>query len=398
MAEADGAIAPVVAVAASAAAAGEVDTHAPAPAKRTGCCSKEKPDFRDVVILSHEANAAEKFCDNSITTSKYNIFNFLPKSIAEQFKRVANFWLLFMSLVMIIGQYFPALYKSPLNGWSCFGPLCLVIAVTMLKVGLEDIARHVADFRVNNGRSAEVVPAFGAAVVKTKWKDIACGDLVVIHDGDQVPADMVVVGTSQDEGEVHIETSNIDGETNLKLRQAVIAVREWCEADGADAKDAATVAKLASLSGTLHCEVPNPRIESFIGSIRASKEFAAPVSLSNKNVLLRGCTVHQCEWVCGLVVYTGKQTKVMQKSSKTSAVKFSNMEKLVNKCIFVILSTSIALAIVSATLKQISWNALLEHWYLMLNEGALFTSFVYTFLLMLFDSFVCSLLILFFCS
>ena len=345
MADADGAVAPP---AAPAAASAEMEADAPAPAQRVGWCSKEKPDFRDVVILSHEANQAEKFTwkgccskekpskfgDNAITTSKYNLFNFLPKSIAEQFKRVANFWLLFMSLVMIVGEYFPQLYKSPLNGWSCFGPLCLVIAVTMLKVGLEDIARHVADFRVNQNRFAEVVPATGAAVVKTKWMDIACGDLVVIHDGDQVPADMVIVGTSEDEGEVHIETSNIDGETNLKLRQAVITVREWCEADGADAKDAATIAKLASLSGTIHCEVPNPRIESFIGSIRASKQFTAPVSLSNKNVVLRGCTVHQCEWVCGLAVYTGKQTKVMQKSSKTSAVKFSNMEKLVNKCVY----------------------------------------------------------------
>ena len=343
----------------------------PKPKRSSGCCSKPVDDFRDVVILDRDANQGSKFGDNSISTSKYNIFNFLPKSVAEQFKRVANFWLLFMSLVMIIGQYFPQLYKSPLNGWSCFGPLCFVIAVTMLKVGLEDIARHVADYRVNNGRVAEVVAATNGGAEVTKWKSITAGDIVVIHGGDQVPADLIIIGTSQDQGEVHIETSNIDGETNLKLRQAVIAVREWCEADGSDAKDAATITKLATLTGTVHCEVPNPRIESFIGSIRDSKQFAQPVSLSNKNVVLRGCTVHQCEWIAGLAVYTGKQTKVMQKSSSTSAVKFSNMEKLVNKCIYVILSTSITLALISASLKQISWAGMLEHWYLQLKEGTM---------------------------
>jgi hypothetical protein len=87
----------------------------PKPKRSSGCCSKPVDDFRDVVILDRDANQGSKFGDNSISTSKYNIFNFLPKSIAEQFKRVANFWLLFMSLVMIIGQYFPQLYHQQLQ-------------------------------------------------------------------------------------------------------------------------------------------------------------------------------------------------------------------------------------------------------------------------------------------
>ena len=66
------------------------------------------------------------------------------------------------------------------------------------------------------------------------------GDIVILTGGDGVPADMVILGSSQEQGFCHIETSNIDGETNLKVRQALPTVREWCEAAGIDPKDRAT--------------------------------------------------------------------------------------------------------------------------------------------------------------
>ena len=146
-------------------------------ARAGGCCKKEVPEFRDIAVLDRDVNGKD-FGTNSVTTAKYNLVTFFPKSIMEQFRRVANFWFLFMSLVMLVGQYAPQLYASPLDGWSCFGPLCIVIALTMLKVGVEDIGRHVADFRTNNERTTEVITQSDEEPRHLKWKDVRAGACV----------------------------------------------------------------------------------------------------------------------------------------------------------------------------------------------------------------------------
>lgn len=275
-----------------------------------------------------------------------------------------------MSFIMILGEYFPQLYVSPVNGWSAFGPLCIVISVTMLKVGLEDIARHAADFRVNWGRtvvaltgapSADAI-ATGEAHDTLRWRDVRCGDILVLRADRNVPADVVIVATSEDGGFCHIETSNIDGETNLKVRQAVQGVASaLCgeEAPTATPREGSaaglneTLAKLARMRATVHCEVPNPRIHKFVGSLVATSDGAdaaemfsegsvagdaaggadvaesatetgatqsgaAKLPLSNTNVVLRGSTLRNCGWACGIVVYSGKQTKLMMKTSAST--------------------------------------------------------------------------------
>lgn len=36
------------------------------------------------------------------------------------------------------------------------------------------------------------------------------------------------------------------------------------------------------------------------------------IGLDANNLLLRGCTLRKTDWICGLVVYTGADTKVQQ--------------------------------------------------------------------------------------
>ena len=348
--------------------AGEAVSERP---KTCGACRKAPAMTRDVNILDRDENG-KAFGDNKITTTKYNLITFLPKSIAEQFRRLANFWFLMMSVLMLIGQYFPQLYASPLDGWSCFGPLCIVIAITMAKVGIEDIARFMADRKTNFGNKVDVISVRNETLVKpTEWIKVRAGDLLFLEGGDIVPADMVIVGSSEDEGSVHIETSNIDGETNLKVRQAVPKVREWSMGDGSDPKSKERmVHRLSGLNGHVHCEAPNTDIHTFVGSIRKSVvDPSGDVSIQNQNIILRGCSVRNCEWVAGIPVYTGKETKLMKKSSDGAHVKFSNMEQLVNRCIAVILTANICLSLLAASAKQVYIIILKEHWYLQLHQS-----------------------------
>jgi phospholipid-transporting ATPase len=66
-----------------------------------------------------------------------------------------------------------------------------------------------------------------------------------------------------------------------------------------------------SVSGELHCENPNKNLESFKGNIIVSGK---DHTLSEKQLLLKGASLQNTDWVIGLVVYTGEETKIMLNS------------------------------------------------------------------------------------
>jgi phospholipid-transporting ATPase len=60
--------------------------------------------------------------------------------------------------------------------------------------------------------------------------------------------------------------------------------------------------------------------------------------------LLRGSSLRNTEYIYGLAVYTGHQSKIMMNSS-SSRVKQSKIEKLTNRLIIVVFFTEVALCL-----------------------------------------------------
>ncbi|MBN4881787.1 hypothetical protein H3292_23435, partial [Providencia stuartii] len=76
--------------------------------------------------------------------------------------------------------------------------------------------------RQENNRLARVLlapPAAGEFAPK-KWTHIRVGDVVRVASSETLPADMVLLATSDPSGVAHVQTVNLDGETNLKTRYA----------------------------------------------------------------------------------------------------------------------------------------------------------------------------------
>jgi magnesium-transporting ATPase (P-type) len=93
----------------------------------------------------------------------------------------------------------------------------------------------------------------GQLVERCPAERIAAGDLVQVADGEEVPCDMLLLKTGDviADGVAYVETSNLDGETDLKVRRA------RPETNGL------TITQLAALRGRFLCEPPNADLYRF---------------------------------------------------------------------------------------------------------------------------------------
>jgi len=51
----------------------------------------------------------------------------------------------------------------------------------------------------------------GEKFAHRQWRDITVGNVIKIKSGEQIPADVVILSTSEIEGIAYIETANLDG-------------------------------------------------------------------------------------------------------------------------------------------------------------------------------------------
>ncbi|KDO21211.1 hypothetical protein SPRG_13712 [Saprolegnia parasitica CBS 223.65] len=248
----------------------------------------------------------------------------------------------------------------------------------MFKQGLEDKKRHDAD-AIQNSRLCTVVTA-GGKLVSKKWQDVLVGDILFLKDKDELPADILILATSEEEGRCFVETCNLDGETNLKRRTGLEPIAKLVGFRGlSDAvmNEEEHKASCAAFQGSIEYEQPNNRLYNFTGRIQAASTGDA-VPIGPNNIILRGCSIRSCAYVFGVVLFAGKETKLMQNARATPS-KQSNVYRMVNRCIVLIFMTQFLLCIIS-TLSFNSWVSDYKQrvWYLPFIEadGTAFFTFL----------------------
>lgn len=254
-----------------------------------------KPTIRSKQLKKDSAfGSNDIWTDNVQVTSKYTVLTFIPKSIFEQFRRVANFYFLIQGILMIIGQY-TNFYVNDVTWYGTGATLLLVIICTMILQAKDDVERHRKDAIVNSRTvhyctgSAHVR---GATGTKT-WAGVDVGDILIVSASEEIPADLVILTSSSSEGECFVETSNVDGESNLKVRSGVNDVHQRLlnAANLSNTKldnDGNKIWKSAShaascfhaLSGLIQCELPNADVYKFAANmeLRTSDHADAPTA------------------------------------------------------------------------------------------------------------------------
>ncbi|GAB0089123.1 Phospholipid-transporting ATPase [Sergentomyia squamirostris] len=257
---------------------------------------------------------------NKIHTTKYTMLSFLPKNLLEQFHRVANLYFIFIVLL----NWFPAI--------NAFGkeiamiPVLFVLGVTAIKDLFEDRRRRSSDKRINN-TTCRVYHGESERYKKVLWQDIRVGDLVHLSNNETVPADILLLRSSDPHGVCYIDTCDLDGETNLKRREVVrgFAEKQLCFSAN-------------KYISRVEVDAPSTKIYRFHGAmIHPTGE---QVPLCTENLLLRESRLKNTDYAEGLVVYAGHETKAMLNNSGPR-YKRSQLEQQMNIdviwCVFILI-------------------------------------------------------------
>ncbi|KAM6075954.1 phospholipid-transporting ATPase VD isoform 2-T2 [Chlamydotis macqueenii] len=266
-----------------------------------------------IPCLGHFKEEYEKvsklYMNNKIRTTKYTLLNFLPRNLFEQFHRVANLYFLFL----VVLNWVPLV--EAFQKEITMLPLVAVLTIIAVKDGLEDYSKYKMDKQINN-LLTKVYSRKEKKYIDECWKNVNVGDFIRLSRNEVIPADMVLLYSSDLDGICYVETAGLDGETNLKQRQVVRGYSEQVSEIDPE-----------NFSSRIECENPNNDLSSFRGFLEHSNKDR--VGLSKENLLLRGCTVRNTEAVVGIVVYAGHETKAMLNNSGPH-YKRSKLERKVN--------------------------------------------------------------------
>lgn len=184
------------------------------------------------------------------------------------------------------------------------------------------------------------------------WKDISVGEFIRVRSDEEVPADLVILSTSDSDGNCYIETKNLDGETNLKTKTSLSCGGAISHAHA-----------LGCSKFWIECDAPNTQLYSFKGTIHyenydGSGHVVNPdekEAITNSNVLLRGTTLRNTTWVIGVVIYTGPETKIMLNSGITPT-KASRISRELNLSVIINFVLLFILCFVSAVVNGVFYD------------------------------------------
>jgi phospholipid-transporting ATPase len=326
-----------------------------------------------------------KYPDNAVKTTIYTWWNFIILNLLYQYTtKLSN---IYFTIVMIF-SLLPNV--SPVFPITSIIPVCFIVGVNMLKDLFEDLRRWQADRRINTKKLRIITKEGVEKEVQTS--DVYAGDIVKIEEGEAFPADLVLISTSNS-GQCYIETANLDGESNFKPRWSLT------ETSGFD-----TPEKLAKMNRCkVTCGPPDDELYKFVGTLHIPADLAGDLvhaaatqndqstspdepkmpllqetpkphiqvpedgfkfPLTKDNLLLKGSSLRNTEWVYGITIYTGHDTKLM-KNMKPRKTKNGYVEMRLNLLLGGLLLLHQTLTIIFVAISSVYQNSIvLNSWYI----------------------------------
>ncbi|KAJ3012869.1 UNVERIFIED_CONTAM: hypothetical protein HDU68_000982, partial [Siphonaria sp. JEL0065] len=191
---------------------------------------------------------------------------------------------------------------------------------------------------IGGGGTDRRFPDEGPFWQQNNWEDVRVGDFVYLVNGESIPADVFIVSTSEPDGACYVETKNLDGETNLKIRRGLpefdhVRGPGDCELIQGHIDSELPSANLFTYNGIIRVNMTelgksHQQVQSStFDKIRSPQFKTLPIAMNS--MLLRGCILRNTKWVIGIVIYTGADTKIMLNSGITPS-KRSKIDRQLN--------------------------------------------------------------------
>uniref|UniRef100_H2ZKG1 Phospholipid-transporting ATPase n=1 Tax=Ciona savignyi TaxID=51511 RepID=H2ZKG1_CIOSA len=252
------------------------------------------------------------FDKNKVQTTKYTVLSFLPKNLFEQFHRFANCYFVFIVLLNFVPQV------GAIQPFVSMAPVIVILFIQAVKDLFEDYGRYKSDVEINSAECF-VLKSSDDKYHKMKWSDLQVGDIVRVVCNSVIPADILLLHSSDPDGICFIETSNLDGESNLKQRMVV--PKHWGDVNNHEFYP-------KEFKSIIECQTPNNEIYKFHGNMIPANG-GEKISVNNSNLLLRGCVIRNTDYVEGIVLYAGHETKAML-NNNGPRYKRSKLERRMN--------------------------------------------------------------------
>ena len=289
------------------------------------------------------------YVGNGIRSNKYTLWTFIPRQLLAQFSKLANFYFLCFAIMQLI----PGL--STIGNSTNIIPLMVFITISMAKEGFDDYRRHRLD-KKENRRETLIIDRGAPLVVgalnwqPAQWRDLRVGDIIKLKRDEPVPADIVLLSSSNlgESKIVYVETIALDGESNLKGKQAVKVVAEAC----------ATAGKLLACSIEFVTEDPNADLSTFTGKVRVDDKTSP---LTNENIIYRGSVLRNISQVTAMIVYSGEECKIRMNASGNgyARTKAPHLQSVLNRIVVLVVFIVVGLSVYN-TLAYQGWKSKVE--------------------------------------
>ncbi|AOA62983.1 Aminophospholipid translocase (flippase) [Komagataella phaffii CBS 7435] len=358
--------------------------------------------------LLKDPKTNKAFCDNNIKSSRYTLATFVPRQLYAQFSKVANCYFLCISIMQMIPSW------STTGTYTTIIPLMVFVSISIAREGYDDWKRHRQDKDENHKKvmvvasqspglysnttlrsanslselntdigdtepyQAQVLGRSRGSTIsesnnvfdgieerfsgkrfhlsKSYWKDVRVGQVIVLKRDDWVPADIILLSSTGDSGEVFIETMALDGETNLKAKVPHPELYKRCN----------TNTGLEAVQADVSTENPNLDLYNFEGSLKFKGE-SISYPLGPDNIVYRGSIIRNTDYCLGLVIFTGEETKIRMNAIKNPRTKAPKLQRAINMIVFFMIFVVASLS-AFLTMAQRIWYEKTKDQYIYLYE------------------------------
>jgi len=154
-------------------------------------------------------------------------------------------------------------------------PLAIVIFINGCKIVFEDQKRKASDEEENN-KECLCYNNDRKEFENIKWKNILVGNILKINQNEQFPADLILLNSYDRNCVCYIETKNLDGETNLKIKKSQAEISKYFA-------DETIISEF--IGGIVLCSQPDNNIHEFKAHIKLNYH-SNNQELTNKTIII----------------------------------------------------------------------------------------------------------------